>query len=307
MEEKLNSTIEKIVRLSGQNAEFNTELRKRLGISAASSSVSVDDVRLDHIYEYCIEKVVRQQATEFYADFPIKSIINGLVDDFCRMETFRRKNAFGDFCLSLYQQLERIANTLCVNPDLNEIAARMWGYSAYVKTGKDITPSIDNRIEGDYTIASLVFPGQNKKTGMPYAIEKSKSSLQTQYAIDKIRIIVYFVCYQGAMKSSDYDGFVELTTLFSDIYQCRNTNHRGNTLTPWEEATLKRVLSQQAVYYFKFLGALTQFVEQIKQGWGNLQSIKLAVLKMPSKAEKLAGPKVLGKIDLPDDGKKRFK
>lgn len=249
MEDKLQSTIEKIVQLSKQNAEFNLELRKRLDMSSANC-VPIDDDRIDQIYEYCIEKVVRQQAQEFYKDFPIKEIITGLVDDFCRMEAFRRKNNFGDFCLSLYQQLERVTNKLCVSPDLNEIANRMWGYPAYVKTGKDITPSIENRIEGEFSIASLVFPGQNKNSGLPYAVEKSKISLQAQYAIDKIRSIVYFVGYKGMMKGSDYDGFVEFTSLLADIYQCRNTNHRGNKPSTWEEYTLSRILPQQAVYYF---------------------------------------------------------
>lgn len=306
MEDKLQSTIEKIVQLSKQNAEFNLELRKRLDMSSANC-VPIDDYRLDQIYEYCIEKVVRQQAQEFYKDFPIKEIITGLVDDFCRMEAFRRKNNFGDFCLSLYQQLERVTNKLCVSPDLNEIANRMWGYPAYVKTGKDITPSIENRIEGEFSIASLVFPGQNKNSGLPYAVEKSKISLQTQYAIDKIRSIVYFVGYKGMMKGSDYDGFVEFTSLLADIYQCRNTNHRGNKPSTWEEDTLSRILPQQAVYYFKFLGALTQFMEQIKHGWNELPEIKRSVLRLPPKEVKLPGLNILGKISLPDDGKKRIK
>lgn len=216
------------------------------------------------------------------------------------MESFRRKGNFGDFCLSLYQQLECITNTVGANPDLNEIAARMWGYSAYVKAEKGTTPSIDKRLDSDYTIAKLVFIGNSK-------IEKSKSSLQSQYAMDKMRAIVYFIGYKGAMKSSDYDSFVELTSLLSDIYQCRNTNHRGNTLNKWEEDILKRVLSQKAVYYFKFLGALTQFVEQIKQGWSALPGMKAIAMKLPVKEEKLQGPKILGKIELPVDKKKRTK
>jgi len=203
--------------------------------------------------------------------------------------------------------LERVTNKLCVSPDLNEIANRMWGYPAYVKTGKDITPSIENRIEGEYSIASLVFPGKNKNSGLLYAVEKSKISLQAQYAIDKIRSIVYFVGYKGMMKGSDYDGFVEFTSLIADIYQCRNTNHRGNKLSTWEEDTLSRILPQQAVYYFKFLGALTQFMEQIKDNWNDLPEIKRCVLKLPPKEVKLPELNILGKISLPDDGKKRFK
>lgn len=56
MDEKLNSTIDKIVQLSKQNPEFDTELRKRLQISSSVNTVSVSDQRLDQIYEFCIEK-----------------------------------------------------------------------------------------------------------------------------------------------------------------------------------------------------------------------------------------------------------
>ena len=53
MEDKLQSTIEKIVQLSKQNAEFNLGLRKRLDMSSANC-VPIDDDRIDQIYEYCI-------------------------------------------------------------------------------------------------------------------------------------------------------------------------------------------------------------------------------------------------------------
>lgn len=307
MDEKLKCTIDKIVQLSKQNSEFDTELRKRLEMPLPQNVVSVGDNRIEQIYEYCIEKIVRKQAQEFYKDFPISSIINNLVEDYCRMESFRRKDNFGDFCLALYQQLECITNKLCVNPDLNEIVEKLWGYPAYVKTGKDIIPSIENRLDIDFTIASLVFPGQNKKTGLPYSMEKSMVSLQSQYAIDKIRIIVYFLGYKGMMKNSDFDAYVEFTKLLSDIYQCRNTNHRGNTLNTWEEETLNKVLSNKSVYYFKFLGALTQYVIQVKDGWNAISSMKKYAQQLSNKTEKIPSLKVLGQIELPNDGRKRFK
>lgn len=58
------------------------------------------------------------------------------------------------------------------------------------RKGKEL--SIYSRNDDDRTIASLVFPYNNKQTGNTNAFEKSRKSLQTQYAIDKIRIIVYF-------------------------------------------------------------------------------------------------------------------
>jgi hypothetical protein len=268
MEEKLKSTIDKIIRLANQNAEFGKELRKRLRM-ASSSIINTTDGKIDDIYEYCIEKVVRRQAEEFYADFPLSSISHILVKDFCRMESFRRKDNFGDFCLSLYQQIECITNKLCESPTLATIVEKMIGCPAYVKYTE---PTIENRI-GNYTIASLLFPGQNKDTGYKYSVEKSNIELKSQYAKDKIRIIVYFLGYQCVMKNSDYENFKEFTSVLSDIYFCRNTNHRGNASTLWEQETLNRIISHKGIYYLKFLGTLTEYVDCVKKGWAKINEI----------------------------------
>ncbi len=305
MDEKLKSTIDKVVKLANQNTEFGEELRKRLGITS-SSIVSATDYKIDDIYEYCIEKVVRRQAKEFYADFPLSSISDVLIKDFCRMESFRRKDNFGDFCLSLYQQIECITNKLCTSPALSTIVEKMFGYPAYVKYGKDIEPTIDNRT-GEYTIAALLFPGQNKKTGLPNSIEKSKTVLQSQYAIDKVRIIVYFLGYQCIMKNSDYDCFKEFTSVLADIYSCRNTNHRGNSTTSWEQETLDRIIPHKGIYYLKFLGALTEYVDCVKNGYPEINKMLRYTETIKSKTIESSGPKILGKIDLPDDGRKRIK
>ena len=45
MDEKLKSTIDKIVQLSKQNPEFDTELRKRLEITSSANYALVEDER----------------------------------------------------------------------------------------------------------------------------------------------------------------------------------------------------------------------------------------------------------------------
>lgn len=271
MDDKLIFTIDKITKLTQQNAEFDMELRKRLNLASASSVLS-DDERINQIYEYCIEKKIGQQATEFYTDFPLPSIKSILIEDFVRMESFRRKDNFGDFCLSLYQQIECMTNSLCEDKKLSDITEKMWGYPAYLKIEKDKEPAIDSR-SGDYTIASLLFPGNNKHSGNSNAFEKSRISLQNQYAIDKIRTIVYFLGYKAMMKSSDYDSFVEITSLLNNIYQCRNMNHRGNSQNQWEKETFARIIPLKSLYYFKFLGVLAQYVEYIKEGYNYIPII----------------------------------
>ena len=292
------STIDKITRLTQQNAEFDMELRKQLNVASANSVLSEDE-RINQIYEYCIEKIIRKQANEFYTDFPLQSIKDTLIGDFIRMESFRRKDNFGDFCLSLYQQIECITNKLCEKKDLSDITEKMWGQPAYLKIEKDKEPSIYSR-SGDYTIASLLF-------GKINAFEKSRKSLQAQYAIDKIRTIVYFLGYKAKMKNSDFDSFLEITSLLNDIYQCRNMNHRGNTQNQWEKDTYDKIIPLKSLYYFKFLGVLAQYVEYIKEGWGYIPELKKYSDSIEKQKISAPQPKVLGKIELKDDGRKRFK
>lgn len=292
------STIDKITRLTQQNAEFDMELRKQLNVASANSVLSEDE-RINQIYEYCIEEIIRKQANEFYTDFPLQSIKDTLIGDFIRMESFRRKDNFGDFCLSLYQQIECITNKLCEKKDLSDITEKMWGQPAYLKIEKDKELSIYSR-SGDYTIASLLF-------GKTNAFEKSRKSLQAQYAIDKIRTIVYFLGYKAKMKNSDFDSFLEITSLLNDIYQCRNMNHRGNTQNQWEKDTYDKIIPLKSLYYFKFLGVLAQYVEYIKEGWGYIPELKKYSDSIEKQKISAPQPKVLGKIELKDDGRKRFK
>lgn len=299
------STIDKIARLTQQNTEFDMELRKRLNVASANSVLS-DDERINDIYEYCIEDIIKKQATEFYADFPLQTIKDRLIGDYIRMESFRRKDNFEDFCLSLYQQIECVTNKLCENKDLSDITEIMWGHPAYLKIEKGKDTSIYNR-GGDYTIASLLFPGNNKQSGNTNAFVKSRISLQTQYAMDKIRTIVYFLGYKAMMKSGDYDSFVEITSLLNDIYQCRNMNHRGNSQNQWEKETFDRIFPLKSLYYFKFLGVLAQYVEYIKEGWGYIPELKKYSESIEKQNISAPQPKVLGKIELKDDGRKHFK
>ena len=296
MDEKLKPTLNKIVQLTKQNPEFEKELRKALEIRPSANSASIDDERINQIYEYCIEKIIRRQATEFYSDFPIESITDQLIDDFVNMEFFRRKDDFGNFCIALYQQIENITNKLCEKRALSDIVEKMWAYPAYVKEGR-----IDNRPDSEYSIAKLIFPGASNRY-----FERSKVTLQSQYAGDKIRIIVYYLGYKAALENKDYDSYVKYTSLMNDIYQCRNMNHRGNTLTEWEQNTLNRILPMKSFYYFKFLGALAQYIKYIKEGLLALNELSQYVESLEVKKVKSKGPKVVGKIELSEKDKNRF-
>lgn len=291
MEHDLEEALDKIIQLAKQNHEFNRELRKRLQIAPSASSSSISDHKIDSIYEYCIQEIIKQHATEFYKDFPVKSIVPNLVEDFTRMEGFRRKDQFGDFCLAAYQQIECITNHLCQSRILSEITDRMWGYPAYVLNEIGKTPTIDKRLDkSEYSIAKLLMPKEPEK--------KYTQSLQTQNARDKMRIIVYFLGYGALMTSGDYNHFYEFSNSLSDLYQCRNLNHKGNTLTQWEQDIYNKILPLKSFYYFKFIGVLTQFVECVKNGYNNLDDVHDFAMTLIPKEVKSSGPKIIGKMDV---------
>lgn len=293
MDEKLKSTLDKICQLTQQNAEFDAELRKRLKVVSANS-VYIDNERFNHIYEYCIEDVIHSQAIDFYNDFPIPEIKPQLQLDFERMELFRRKNNFGDFCLSLYQQIEGITNFVCNDNDFMLVAEKMWPYPAYIKNKEPF--KISDRVYRDdnscYAIAHLLFYGKNEK-GQPLCLEKSNIHLNKQQAIDKIRNVVYFIGYKAEMVSWMYNGFNEICNLLYELYQCRNLNHRGTPQSEKSQGVVDKIKPLKSLYYFKFYGLLVQYVEFIKSGFplshtiidyaNNLSSISVPVPKQEIK------------------------
>lgn len=270
MEENKKAAIEKILLLTKQDAEFNDELRKKLGITSSANSTLIDDERLNQIYEYCIEKIIRKQAEDFYKDFPLLDIKQKLQSDFIRMESFRRKNNFEDFCLSVYQQIENITNYVCEDKDLNDVSQKMWAYPAYIRQGEGITPKLEERSYSSeknyYAIAHLVFVGKDEE-GHPLSIIKPAKPLREQYATDKIRNVVYFVGYKAEMQSWMYSSYSEVCNLLYELYQCRNLNHRGGGQTEKSENVVNRIRSLESLYYFKYYGLLTQYIEFIKNGF----------------------------------------
>lgn len=303
MEENKKTAIEKIYLLTKQDAEFNEELRKKLGLTSVANSAVIDDNRLDQIYEYCIEKIIRKQAEEFYNDFPIAEIREQLQSDFIKMEMFRRKNNFDDFCLSLYQQIENMTNYVCDDSVFNEVVQKMWAYPAYLKQGEGITPKLEDRLstpgKSYYAIAHLIFTGKDDQ-GHPYSIVKPKKPLKDQFASDKIKNVVYFIGYKAEMLGWMYTGFTDICNLLYELYQCRNMNHRGGSQTEKAESVINKIKPLQSLYYFKFYGLLIQYVEFIKEGFPLSQKLvnyskSLDLIDVPIPKQEF---KPVGKISL---------
>lgn len=250
MEENKKAAIEKIYLLTKQDAEFNEELRKKLGITSVANSTIIEDERFNQIYEYCIEKIIAEQADNFYKDFPIKEIISRLKDDFKRMEEFRRKNRFDDYSLALYQQIEGIVNYIFSQESFVKTINLLWNNTSY-KTQKGELRTISNDVfgSGDYLTKGL---------------ERAKENQFS--ANDKFKCVIYFI--GGFWSANRYPAeFIKLSDEIYDIYLCRNTNHRGSTQN---DNLKKKIDSYSDLFtfsYFKFNAALVEFVRIIQEGW----------------------------------------
>ncbi len=250
MEENKKAAIEKIYLLTKQDAEFNEELRKKLGITSVANSVVIEDDRFNQIYEYCIEKIISDQAENFYKDFPIKEISCRLKDDFKRMEEFRRKNRFDDYSLALYQQIEGIVNYIFSQEFFVTTINLLWNNISY-KTLKGETRTISNDVfgSGDYLTKGL---------------ERAKENQFSAY--DKLKCVIYFV--GGFWSGNKYPAeFIKLSDELYDIYLCRNTNHRGATQNDKLREKIDSYNDSFSFSYFKFNAALVEFVRIVQVGW----------------------------------------
>ena len=274
MEENKKAAIEKIYRLTKQDAEFNEELRKRLEITPIANSGMIDDERLSQIYEYCIEDILRKQAENFYAPLCNNTIKEKLVYDYIRMESFRRKNEFGDYTLALYQQIETILNAIFMVSGFKEIINKMWNETFYKYWDKSKKQFVE------WTIGSIVL-GTDKDNIKWYTEGIDRAQNDKFNARDKIRIVLFYFKY---FENSNYDcenscyisnyNYNDYKFLFDalwDIYSCRNTNHRNPEQN--ENEKVKAIMQKTSYSYFQFNWTLTEFVWLTKDYINTIESI----------------------------------
>lgn len=256
MDEKIKSTIQKIKLLSEQNLEFKEEMQKMFSQPISASIQALSDNRFSEIYEYCLAKKLRAQAEDLYKEFPIYD--ECLVEDYIRMETFRRADNFGDFCLALYQQIECITNHICTDPIVESVVKKMWGKLAFYDSQKGAR-------KGHKLMETLFFYPNDIE-------EKKKSQLNKYSAIEKIAIVIYLFRYET--KLENWNEYLDLKNTYSGIYQCRNLNHRGNEPTENQKKQLDSILADKSFSYFKFLGMLALYVDSVKKNYLRIKEIE---------------------------------
>ena len=117
MEDKMKSTLDKIIRLARQNPEFDAELRKALMITAPSNQTKVDDSRLKHIEKYLgLDYYVDSQNSSVdYSYVDMAEVRAQLISDNREMMRFRygtryHEIDFHEFCRYAQLQTEMLLN-----------------------------------------------------------------------------------------------------------------------------------------------------------------------------------------------------
>lgn len=259
--EAIIKSIEKIAQLSKQpgNKWLIEEFFKRFGLEETGSNS-----KLDEIYEYCIEKVLNEQAKDFYKDMPLKSIVSQLELDFVKMEHERRKNIFDEFALAVYQQIECLTNEVFRLTNLRDLASEMLKKPAYFRPAKQDDGRWELKRLGNFSIGNYLFGNERMKE-----IETNFDKEFLKYANEKIACVEYYICFDGKFQESESSYFKYYKDLYYSIYQFRNLNHRGGESTEYQKNIIKRIRPKQGLYYIKFYNALEFYVSKICNNLSN--------------------------------------
>jgi len=132
MDEKLKSTIDKIVQLSKQNPEFDTELRKRLNITSSANVVSSQMSICNDVHAIREALEIRANNSISY-DFILakgnQRLRDQLLIDNLRMENAaldlkeKENERFYSFCANAFYQIENVVNFYfyVLFPDIDDL------------------------------------------------------------------------------------------------------------------------------------------------------------------------------------------
>ena len=226
--------------------------------------------KIDAIYEYCIERVIHDQAKHFYEYFPITELIDQLVVDYCRMEKYRRQNNFEDFCLAVYQQVENITNWFCKRPKFIDLYKSKKN-SKHCFKDKNGNPSYKDTKGNVETIGQVIITSDYSK--------RKDLELMKLYFNERIRAVLYFVYFNE--KTTKYVFDTKYNEL-NELYQCRNLNHRGAIQSSFQNDIIEKIKPHKYNYYLKFTGLLVDFVECIGEFMAKKEENGIVTNVLPS-------------------------
>lgn len=249
---KLLKLVEEISNQPG-NEWFKNELDKKV----TTNSAVVNSSAIDEIYEYCIKLIIKDHAEKFYVDIKLLDIKEKLIEDFIRMEKFRRDDNFEDFCLAAYQQLESIISKLVSNSFFVEYFQQNKDTPALLKFDQ-VTQRFVRR--GNQTVGKLIFLTSDNTKINNFLI----GPVNNWFFNHKFRAVLYLFYFNKEIKTNT-DLFDRIYNIGNFLYQGRNLNHRGAVQSQYQQDIIDDLIPNQHKYYFKFLGFLEDFITSVNK------------------------------------------
>lgn len=244
---KLLSFLKERILPRRENRWFSEALLAELSPSGAD--------KISEIHELCIEKILTEQANEFYKDFVIEELRPQLISDFVKMEHWRRRNNVQEFCMALYQQIEAITNYLGAEDSLNLIWRNIRDAGFLVDyNAKDIRV----RWNGGRSIQQYII----YKKGERYT---KTPELKELLAMDKFKAILFLIVYATNVDNNNRKFFDDDFFLGQNIYHIRNMNHRGNDTQLSENS--KNIIDTPIYSMFQMLGFYARFISSINKNY----------------------------------------
>jgi len=237
---------------------FKNDLQKKY--SPTLSNKFDNNESISKIYEYCIKEIISKQANKFYEDFKLDEIKPKLIEDFIRMEHFRRDDNFEDFCLAMFQQIENIVTYTFNSYDVLQKLKNNSNEYLISTYNKDLKKFI--RSSYGITLGKFIF--QKYKINETFNIHT-----QTWYFMNKLRSILYYYYFNCQIEFNS-TKFEEVYQSANELYQVRNLNHRGGEKSEYQQKIYDEIIPQHNKYYFKFLGFLEDFVTTTNKNLSSL-------------------------------------
>lgn len=150
MDEKLKTTINKILQLSKQNPQFDFELRKALNMLASNNGVPSSDKRIAHIEKYLgLDYYIDNQPSLIdYSFIQEAEIRSQLISDNREMMRFRYGTRYHSICFDEYCRYAHLQAEMLLNfyldkkyNNINEVIEYIKKYNPFAKF-KETTKSL---------------------------------------------------------------------------------------------------------------------------------------------------------------------
>ena len=249
------------------NIEFSAGIREMVLSNLDPDQIPGGTLEpIKEIYEYCIQKVLKEQAEDMYKNFSISEIAQNLSELYVDMENSRRNNDIAAFGFYLFKQLELITGTIVKEGTFVNVYEGIKGMKPFSKYDRDSGGMIRIGDKSCNTVEELIqIPVKNSDGTLKYKnLGKPLADLNAQ---EKIRAIIYLVILNAEVNVYHPQLLQDFSTL-SSIYNLRNYYaHSGVNASDIQHEYLQKILEDKTQNALKYLNFLLMFIQGVSNNY----------------------------------------